>query len=297
MTRRFDALLFDAGGVLVLPDPTVLGPLLAYYGGDPSIDAHRRAHYAAMTAKSTCRRDRGRLDRLRRGVRPLGRRRRDRRGRSGRAARHDPPRAAVALADPRIADRARSPRRGGRADGCRVERQRPDRSGAGPRDRARSARSARGDARASSTATSSACRSPTRRSSTTPCRTSPSSTAVAIAYVGDSVTMDIASATRRGAAPDPRRPVRRPPRRRLRADPLAHPTSPTNSPPERTARSSASAGLGHVAFGIRAKCDPDVPTRSFRRSARRAGGRSPAGRAVRRRPRRSTARGRRRTAG
>ncbi len=51
-SRRFDAVLFDAGGVLVLPDPTVLGPLLAYYGGDPSIDAHRRAHYAGMLAKS-----------------------------------------------------------------------------------------------------------------------------------------------------------------------------------------------------------------------------------------------------
>jgi FMN phosphatase YigB (HAD superfamily) len=50
---RFDALLFDAGGVLVLPDPTVLGPLLAYYGGDRSIEANRRAHYAAMAAKST----------------------------------------------------------------------------------------------------------------------------------------------------------------------------------------------------------------------------------------------------
>ena len=49
---RFDAVLFDAGGVLVLPDPTVLGPLLVYFGGDPSIDAHRRAHYAAMKAKS-----------------------------------------------------------------------------------------------------------------------------------------------------------------------------------------------------------------------------------------------------
>lgn len=47
-----DAILFDAGGVLVLPDPTVLGPLLAYYGGDPSVEAHRRAHYAAMRAKS-----------------------------------------------------------------------------------------------------------------------------------------------------------------------------------------------------------------------------------------------------
>jgi putative hydrolase of the HAD superfamily len=30
----------------------VLGPLLAYYGGDPSIDLHRRAHYAGMAAKS-----------------------------------------------------------------------------------------------------------------------------------------------------------------------------------------------------------------------------------------------------
>jgi hypothetical protein len=52
MSRRFDAVLFDAGGVLVLPDPTVFGPLLAYYGGDPSVDVHRRAHYAGMHAKS-----------------------------------------------------------------------------------------------------------------------------------------------------------------------------------------------------------------------------------------------------
>jgi putative hydrolase of the HAD superfamily len=49
---RFDAVLFDAGGVLVLPDPTVIGPLLAPYGGDPSIEANRRAHYAGMAAKS-----------------------------------------------------------------------------------------------------------------------------------------------------------------------------------------------------------------------------------------------------
>ena len=52
MTLRFKAILLDAGGVLLLPDPTVLGPLLAYYGGDPSIEAHRRAHYAGMAAKS-----------------------------------------------------------------------------------------------------------------------------------------------------------------------------------------------------------------------------------------------------
>ncbi len=52
MTARFDAVLFDAGGVLVLPDPAVLGPLLAYYGGDAEPETHRRAHYAAMKAKS-----------------------------------------------------------------------------------------------------------------------------------------------------------------------------------------------------------------------------------------------------
>jgi putative hydrolase of the HAD superfamily len=45
--------LFDAGGVLVLPDPTVLAPLLAPYGGDTSIARHCRAHYAAMAVKST----------------------------------------------------------------------------------------------------------------------------------------------------------------------------------------------------------------------------------------------------
>jgi len=52
VTKRFDAVLFDAGGVLVLPDPTVLAPLLVRYGGSTSVDAHRRAHYAGMKAKS-----------------------------------------------------------------------------------------------------------------------------------------------------------------------------------------------------------------------------------------------------
>lgn len=47
-----DAILFDAGGVLVLPDPTVLGPLLAYYGGDSALTVHVRAHYRGMAAKS-----------------------------------------------------------------------------------------------------------------------------------------------------------------------------------------------------------------------------------------------------
>ena len=45
-------MLFDAGGVFLLPDPTVLAPLLAPYGGDPSIQAHVRAHYSGMAAKS-----------------------------------------------------------------------------------------------------------------------------------------------------------------------------------------------------------------------------------------------------
>jgi FMN phosphatase YigB (HAD superfamily) len=51
-TRRFDAVLFDAGGVLVLPDPTVLGPLLSPFGGSMDVERHRRAHYAGMAAKS-----------------------------------------------------------------------------------------------------------------------------------------------------------------------------------------------------------------------------------------------------
>ena len=51
-SRRFDAVIFDAGGVLVLPDPLVLGPLLAYYGADGSVETHARAHYAAMKAKA-----------------------------------------------------------------------------------------------------------------------------------------------------------------------------------------------------------------------------------------------------
>jgi putative hydrolase of the HAD superfamily len=48
----FDAVWLDVGGVLVLPDPTVLAPLLAPYGGTIDIDRHRRAHYAAMAVKS-----------------------------------------------------------------------------------------------------------------------------------------------------------------------------------------------------------------------------------------------------
>ena len=52
LARNFDAILFDVGGVFLVPDPTVLGPLLTYHGGDDSVAGHVRAHYAAMAAKS-----------------------------------------------------------------------------------------------------------------------------------------------------------------------------------------------------------------------------------------------------
>ena len=49
-SARFDAVLFDAGGVLVMPDPTVLAPLLVPYGGSADFAVHHRAHYAGMRA-------------------------------------------------------------------------------------------------------------------------------------------------------------------------------------------------------------------------------------------------------
>ena len=130
---RFDAVLFDAGGVLVLPDPTVLGPLLSYYGGDVSVAAHRRAHYAGDGGEVVRRCGRGRLGGLRRGVRPLGRRAR---GRSTEATyvlgvtRHAP---LWRWAIPEIACRPRSARRGRCSDGRGFERQWPDRGRARPR--------------------------------------------------------------------------------------------------------------------------------------------------------------------
>ena len=52
MPQNFDAVLFDAGGVLVAPDPTVLAPLLTFYGATDDESAYIRAHYRAMLAKS-----------------------------------------------------------------------------------------------------------------------------------------------------------------------------------------------------------------------------------------------------
>ncbi len=55
MVAPFDAVLFDAGGVLVVPDPVVLKPLLDYYGATADHQGHVRAHYAGMAAKSRAR--------------------------------------------------------------------------------------------------------------------------------------------------------------------------------------------------------------------------------------------------
>ena len=51
-SEPFDAILFDAGGIFLLPDPTVLAPLLSPYGGATDLAAHVRAHYRAMAVKS-----------------------------------------------------------------------------------------------------------------------------------------------------------------------------------------------------------------------------------------------------
>ena len=49
----FDAVLFDAGGVLVLPDPPTMRDLLVGHGGSSEVGDYHRAHYAGMYAKST----------------------------------------------------------------------------------------------------------------------------------------------------------------------------------------------------------------------------------------------------
>ncbi len=50
--KEIDAVLFDAGGIFVIPDPTVLAPLLAYFGATEDHRAYHRAHYRGMAAKS-----------------------------------------------------------------------------------------------------------------------------------------------------------------------------------------------------------------------------------------------------
>jgi FMN phosphatase YigB (HAD superfamily) len=52
MSHQYEAILFDAGGVLVYPDPEVLAPTLHYYGASAEHVLYFRAHYAGMAAKS-----------------------------------------------------------------------------------------------------------------------------------------------------------------------------------------------------------------------------------------------------
>lgn len=48
MSVRFDAILFDAGGILVMPDPVTIGTVIRECGGDGSVEQLIRAHYAGM---------------------------------------------------------------------------------------------------------------------------------------------------------------------------------------------------------------------------------------------------------
>jgi putative hydrolase of the HAD superfamily len=50
MSARFDAILFDAGGVLLIPDPITVGTVVREFGGDGSVEKLIRAHYAGMAA-------------------------------------------------------------------------------------------------------------------------------------------------------------------------------------------------------------------------------------------------------
>jgi len=50
VTKRFDAILFDAGGIFLIPDPVTLGAVVRPLGGDGSIESCIRAHYAGMAA-------------------------------------------------------------------------------------------------------------------------------------------------------------------------------------------------------------------------------------------------------
>lgn len=50
MSARFDAILFDAGGIFLIPDPIVIGVVIREFGGDSSVEKLTRAHYAGMAA-------------------------------------------------------------------------------------------------------------------------------------------------------------------------------------------------------------------------------------------------------
>ena len=50
MGSRFDAVLYDAGGVLVMPDPVAISAAVEPYAGTPPIARFHRAHHAALCA-------------------------------------------------------------------------------------------------------------------------------------------------------------------------------------------------------------------------------------------------------
>lgn len=50
MSARFDAILFDAGGIFVVPDPGTLGAAVVQLGGGREPERMVRAHYAGMAA-------------------------------------------------------------------------------------------------------------------------------------------------------------------------------------------------------------------------------------------------------
>ena len=60
MTTRFDAILFDAGGIFLLPDPISLGAIVRAHGGDGSIEKMMRAHYAGLERLDNVARESGR---------------------------------------------------------------------------------------------------------------------------------------------------------------------------------------------------------------------------------------------
>ena len=97
--RDLDAYLFDAGGVLVLPDPTVLVPLLLPYGGSTAVDDHVRAHYRAMAAKSAAGSPETFWDEYNRAYVAASALPADELEQAARRAGADPQRVAVALAD------------------------------------------------------------------------------------------------------------------------------------------------------------------------------------------------------
>jgi FMN phosphatase YigB (HAD superfamily) len=47
---RFDAVLFDAGGIFIVPDPVAVGPVLAPFGGATDTNTIVRSHYRALDA-------------------------------------------------------------------------------------------------------------------------------------------------------------------------------------------------------------------------------------------------------